>query len=61
LAATELTPDAKRLWDILRDVKRLLVRRSVLAWERSPETFGEEIAALNDVDETIRNNSARSD
>jgi hypothetical protein len=46
----------ERLCDLLRNQKKLLVRRALIAWERSPQTFSEEIIALNDIDETLRNN-----
>lgn len=51
--------DLERLCDLLRDQKRLLIHRAVISWERSPETFGEEIVALNDIEETLRNNCER--
>lgn len=50
--------DKERLCRLLINQKRLLIRRALVAWERSPETFGDEIVALNDIDETLRNNCA---
>ena len=44
-----------RLRTILRELRRVIVHRAVVAWDRSPETFGEEIVALNDVDEALKN------
>ncbi len=46
---------------ILREVKGTIMHRAVLAWERSPETFGEELRALNDIDEAIRSNCRKQD
>lgn len=54
--AEALESDAERLCDLLRDQKKLLVRRALIAWERSPQNFGGEIVALNDIDEALRNN-----
>jgi len=56
--AEALGGDIERLCRLLLNQKKLLIRRALLAWERSPETFGEEIVALNDIDETLRNNCA---
>jgi hypothetical protein len=52
--AEALTDDTERLCELLLNQKRLLIRRALIAWERSPETFGEEIVALNDINETLR-------
>ena len=54
--AEALNTDLDRLCKLLAGHKRALVHRALVAWERSPETFGEEIVALNDIDETLRNN-----
>lgn len=54
--AEALDADRELLCDLLLRQKRTLIRRVLVAWERSPETFGEEIVALNDIDETLRNN-----
>ena len=51
-----LDEDTRRLCDILQNLKKEIIRRAVIAYDRSPETFGEEIVALNDVEEAIRNN-----
>ena len=56
--AEALESDVERLCDLLRDQKRLLVRRALIAWERSPQNFSGEIIALNDIDEALRNNCA---
>ena len=37
-------------------LKLQIIRRAIAPWKRSPETLGEEIVALNDVDEALRNN-----
>jgi len=44
-----------RFRTLLAGLKRALVHRALVAWEQSPETFGEEIVALNDIDETLGN------
>jgi hypothetical protein len=54
--AETIDEDMRRLCDILRNLKKEMVRRAFVAYERSPETFGEEIVAMNDVDKAIRNN-----
>jgi len=41
---------------LLLKQRRLRIRRALLAWDRSPETFGEEIVALNEIDEKLKNN-----
>jgi len=56
--ASTLADERERLCSLLRDQKEVLIHRALMAWERSPETFGEEIVALNDIDETLRNNCA---
>ena len=58
--AETLGGDVGRLCKLLIDHKRVVVRRAIIAWKRSPETLGEEIIALNDIDETLRNNCART-
>jgi hypothetical protein len=55
--AEALDDDIQRLCRLLVDHKRVLAHRALVAWDRSPETFGEEIIALNSIDETLRNNS----
>jgi hypothetical protein len=57
--AKAIGDDSDELCKILRSLKRQVVHRAVVAWDRSPETFGEKILALNDVDEAIRNNCRR--
>ena len=47
-----------RLRTILRELRGVIVHRAVVAWDRSPETFGEEIVPLNDVDEALNNAKA---
>lgn len=53
--AEALGIDTDRLCRLLAGHKKVLVRGALVAWERSPETFGE-IVALNDIDEALRNN-----
>lgn len=48
--------ESEELCRILFDMKRRITRRAIAAVKRSPETFGDEIVALNDIDEAIRNN-----
>jgi len=57
--AEALGIDTDRLCRLLAGHKKVLVRRALVAWERGPETFGEEIVALNDIDEALRNNCPR--
>jgi len=54
--AKEVADDKERFCDMLSKQKKLMFRRALIAWEMSPETFWEEIVALNDIDEAIRNN-----
>lgn len=54
--AEALDDDIERLCRLLVDHKKVLAHRALVAWERSPETFGDEIVALNSIDETLRNN-----
>jgi hypothetical protein len=54
--AKEVTDDKERFCDMLSKQKKLMFQRALIAWERSPETFWEEIVALNDIDEALRNN-----
>jgi len=46
----------EELREILLNLRMIVVRRTVVSWERSQETSGEEIQALNDIDEAIWNN-----
>ena len=45
--------ETNRLRSILGELKELIVHRAVVAWERSPETFSEEIVPLNDVNDAL--------
>lgn len=45
---------------ILVRLRRVVAQRAVIAWERSQETFGDEIVALNDIDQALRNNESLS-
>jgi hypothetical protein len=56
--AEALSADIERFCKLLSGHKRVLVHRALVVWERSPETFGDEIVALNNIDETLRNNCA---
>jgi len=47
--------EIRELRSILRDLRALVVHRALAAWRRSPETFSDEIVALNDVDEALKN------
>jgi hypothetical protein len=53
--AETLKDETRRLCTLLVNQRRQLIHRALIAWERSPETFGEEIVALNDIEETLRN------
>lgn len=57
--AETLGGDIEDLCRLLRRAKTLIVKRAVVAWDRSPETFGEEIVALNDIDEFLQNNGKK--
>jgi hypothetical protein len=46
----------EELVEILLSLRKLVIRRALAARRRSQETFGDEIVALNDIDEAIRNN-----
>jgi hypothetical protein len=60
--ASTLDDERERFCALLKDQKKVLIHRALVAWERSAETFGEEIVALNDIDEALRNNcSSRSE
>lgn len=50
--------EVEELRVILEDLRGMIVHRAVLAWRRSPETFGEKIVALNDVNEALKNSKA---
>ena len=54
--AQEIDEDRSLLCDRLRYLRKTIIHRAILAWDRSPETFSEEIVALNDVDRALRNN-----
>jgi hypothetical protein len=43
---------------ILVNLRTAVIRRALVAWERSQETFGEKLEVLNDIDEALRNNHA---
>ena len=51
----EALGEAAELRDVLRGLKAAIIHRALAAWDRSAETFSEEIVALNDVDEALRN------
>ncbi len=45
--------EARRLRGILEELRVVVIHRALSAWDRSTETFGEEIVALNDIDEAL--------
>jgi hypothetical protein len=45
----------EELVKILLKLRKDVIRRAVIAWERSQETFGDENVALDDIDEALRN------
>jgi len=49
----------EELLKILLKLRMVVIRRALVAWERSQETFGEEILALNDIDQAIGDNQGR--
>ena len=51
----EAVREAKRLRGILEELRIVVIHRAIAAWDRSTETFGEEIVALNDIDEALGN------
>jgi len=52
--AEALGSDKERLCRPPPNQKQLPIRPALLAWNRSSETFGEEIVALNDIDQTLK-------
>ena len=54
--AQEIDEDRSLLCDRLRYLRKTIIHRAIVAWDRSPETFSEEIVALKDVDRALRNN-----
>ncbi|MDA4123397.1 MAG: hypothetical protein OK456_09485 [Thaumarchaeota archaeon] len=48
--------DQEALVKILLRLRKIVLRRAIMARERSQETFGEEIVALNDIDQALHNN-----
>lgn len=49
----------EELLKILLKLRMVVIRRALVAWERRQETFGEEILALNDIDQAIGDNQGR--
>ncbi len=47
--------DQAQLCDRLQYLRKIIIHRAIIAWDRSPETFSEEVVALNDLDEALRN------
>ncbi len=47
--------EAKRLRAVLEELRRVVIHRALVSWDRSTEMFGEEIVAFNDVEEALRN------
>jgi hypothetical protein len=39
----------------LEELRAVVTHRALAAWDRSTETFGEEVVALNDIDEALGN------
>jgi hypothetical protein len=37
----------------LEELRTVVIHRALAAWDRSTETFGEEVVALNDIDEAL--------
>jgi hypothetical protein len=56
LADEDAKGDEEELLEILLSLRRIVIKRALVARRRSQETFGDEIVALNDIDEAIRNN-----
>ena len=50
----EALSERDRLRRILEEIKRAIIHRAIAAWDRSTETFGEEIVALNDVNQALK-------
>ncbi len=47
--------EARQLRGILEELRLIVIHRALSAWDRSTETFGEEVVALNDIDEALGN------
>jgi hypothetical protein len=45
--------ESRRLRGILEELRVVVIHRALSAWDRSTETFGEEIVAMNDIDEAL--------
>ena len=41
-------------------MRMVVIHRALKAWDRSTETFGEEVVALNDIDEALNHLSRRA-
>jgi hypothetical protein len=54
-ALAEGMNEAKRLRAVLEELRRVVIQRALVSWDRSTEMFGEEIVAFNDVEEALRN------
>ena len=51
----EALTEEHRLKAILQKLRPVIIHRALVAWDRSTEMFGEEIEALNDVEEALWN------
>lgn len=51
----EALNEVNRLRVILEELRLVIIHRALVAWDRSTEMFGEEIVALNDVEEALKN------
>ncbi len=51
----ETLNDANRLRVILEELRPVIINRALVAWDRTTELFGQEIVALNDVEEALKN------
>lgn len=54
-ALAEAVNEERRLGAILEELRLVIIHHALVAWERSTEMFGEELVALNDVEEALRN------
>jgi hypothetical protein len=51
----EAVNDSRRLRGVLEELRLVIIHRALVAWDRDTEMFGDEIVALNDVEEALRN------
>ncbi len=51
----EAVGEEKRLRALLEELRLVIIHRTLVAWDRSTEMFGDEIVAFNDVEDALKN------